>query len=130
MTASAPASTASVAQDLVALCRRGQNLDAINKFYDKDIVSIESMGSKEMPAEMRGIDAIRKKNEWWYANNEIHGTSVEGPFLGENQFAVRYEYDTTFKPTGKRGKMKEMALYTVRDGKIVREEFFYNVPTP
>ena len=29
MTASAPASTASVAQDLVALCRRGQNLDAI-----------------------------------------------------------------------------------------------------
>lgn len=36
-----------------------------------------------------------------------------------------FEYETTFKPTGLRSTMKEMAKYTVADGKIVKEEFFY-----
>jgi hypothetical protein len=31
----------------------------------------------------------------------------------------------TFKPTGKRQTRDEMALFTVANGKIVREEFFY-----
>jgi ketosteroid isomerase-like protein len=35
--------------------------------------------------------------------------------------------DATFKPTGQRQTMTEMALYTVKDGKIVEEQFFYNV---
>jgi ketosteroid isomerase-like protein len=34
----------------------------------------------------------------------------------------------TFKPTGQRMQMTEMALYTVKDGKIAQEEFFYNMP--
>lgn len=45
------------------------------------------------------------------------------------QFAVYYEFETTFKPNGQRNRMTEMALYTVKDGKIVREQFFYNVPS-
>jgi ketosteroid isomerase-like protein len=34
----------------------------------------------------------------------------------------------TAKATGQRFQMEEMALYTVKDGKIVGEQFFYNVP--
>ena len=126
MTAKAPASTASVAQELVALCREGRNLDAVNKLYSPRIVSIESSGSPDMPAEMSGIEAIRGKHEWWEANNEVHAMQVNGPLLGEGQFAVQFTFDATFKPTGQRKSMTEMALYTVKDGKIVREEFFYN----
>jgi ketosteroid isomerase-like protein len=126
MTAKAPASTAAVAQELVALCREGRNLEAITKLYSPRIVSVESSGSPEMPAEMSGLDAIRGKHEWWDANNEVHSVQVNGPFLGENQFAVQFSFDATFKPTGQRQSMTEMALYTVRDGKIVREEFYYN----
>jgi ketosteroid isomerase-like protein len=29
------------------------------------------------------------------------------------------------KPSGQRMQMNEMGLFTVKDGKIVREEFFY-----
>jgi ketosteroid isomerase-like protein len=126
MTAKAPASTLAVAQELVALCREGRNLDAVNKLYSPRIVSIESSGSPEMPAEMSGIEAIRAKHEWWEANNEVHAMQVNGPLLGEGQFAVQFTFDATFKPTGQRKSMTEMALYTVKDGKIVREEFFYN----
>jgi hypothetical protein len=66
MTAAAPATTASVAQELVALCRAGRNLDAVNKLYSPKIVSIEPMGSESMPAEMTGLDAVRGKNQWWF----------------------------------------------------------------
>ena len=128
MTATAPASTAQVAQELVALCREGRNLDAVHKLYSPRIVSIEPVGDENMPAEMSGLDAIRQKHQWWDENNEVHSAKVNGPFIGENQFAVEYDFETTFKPTGQRSRMIEMALYTVKDGKIVREEFFYNVP--
>jgi ketosteroid isomerase-like protein len=127
MTATASASgTAAVAQELVALCRAGRNRDAVEKLYDPNIVSVESSGDETMPAETTGIDAVRSKHEWWDANFEVHDSQVTGPFLGENQFAVQFEFETTFKPTGRRSRMTEMALYTVKNGKIVREHFFYN----
>jgi ketosteroid isomerase-like protein len=130
MTAKAPASTAAVAQELVALCREGRSLDAVNQLYSPRIVSIESSGSPEMPAEMNGLDAIRGKHQWWEANNDVHSMEVNGPYLGEGQFAVQFTFDSTFKPTGQRRTMTEMALYTVKDGRIVREQFFYNPASP
>ena len=45
-----------------------------------------------------------------------------------DQFAVQYTFDTTFKPTGQRQKMTEMALYRVKDGRIVHEQFYYYIP--
>jgi ketosteroid isomerase-like protein len=129
MATAAPATTAALAQELVALCRAGRNLDAVSRLYSPKIVSIEPVGDESMPAEMNGIDAIKGKNEWWFENNEVHAAEVNGPFVGEGgQFAVHYSYDTTFKPTGQRFQMTEMALYTVKDGKIVREQFYYNKP--
>jgi ketosteroid isomerase-like protein len=126
MTATASPSTAAVAQELVNLCRQGRNLDAVNKLYSPKIVSIESSGGPNMPAEQTGLDAIRGKHQWWEENNQVHSMEVNGPFIGDGQFAVQYTFDTTFKPTGDRRSMMEMALYTVKDGKIVREQFFYN----
>ena len=124
-TATAP-STSAVADELVSLCRAGKNTDAINALYSPDIVSIESMGNETMPREQKGIDAIRGKNQWWGENNVVHSATVDGPFVGnDDKFAVYYNYDVTFKPTGKRNNMEEMALYTVKDGKVVREQFFY-----
>jgi len=125
-TATAPNTTAAVADELVSFCRVGKNLDAINALYSPEIVSIESMGSETMPREQKGIDAIIAKNQWWGENNEVHSAEVYGPFVGnDDKFAVYYNYDVTFKPSGKRNNMEEMALYTVKDGKIVREQFFY-----
>ena len=125
MTTAAPTSTATVAEELVSFCRARRFLDAINTLYSDDIVSVESMGNEQMPREMKGIAAIRQKNEWWGQNNEVHSSEVDGPFVGEDKFAVHYNMDITSKPTGKRVAMEEMALYTVKDGKIVHEHFFY-----
>jgi hypothetical protein len=124
-TTSAPATTATIGQELVGLCRQGRNGDAIERLYSKEIVSVEPTGGEGMPAEQKGIDAVHKKHEWWTDNMEVHSAEVRGPFVGDDEFAVYYDYDTTFRPTGQRSSMKEMALYTVQNGQIVREEFFY-----
>ena len=49
-------------------------------------------------------------------------------YLGEGGVAVHFDLDITPKMTGQRANMTEMALYSVEDGKIVREEFYYNMP--
>lgn len=115
-----------VATGLVERCRQGDFMGAIDQYYADDIVSVESVSTPEMPAELRGLASVRGKNEWWAENNEVHGVEIAGPFIGDDGFAVRYTFDVTPKATGQRGTMTEMALYTVDNDRIVREEFFYN----
>lgn len=117
-----------IANDLVQDCSKGDFAAVLDKHYSDAIVSIEPVAGPGMPARQEGIAAIRAKNEWWVENHDVHSASVEGPFVSEEQFAVRFKFDVTFKPTGQRMQMTEMALYTVKDGKIAQEEFFYNMP--
>ena len=123
-------STYEVGKKLVDLCRQGKHLDAITTLYAPNIVSVEAMSSPQMPARMEGLPAIKGKAEWWEANHEVHGGTVEGPFPHGDRVIVRFTYDVTAKSgpmAGKRMKLDEAALYTVKDGKIVHEEFFYHM---
>ena len=62
-----------IGKELVALCREGKNLEAIEKFYSPDIESVEAMAMPGMGQTQRGIEAIKGKTKWWYDNHEIHG---------------------------------------------------------
>jgi ketosteroid isomerase-like protein len=125
MTTAAPTATEAVARELVEFCRAGRNMDAIAKLYAPNIVSIEANDFEGMPAKMTGLDAIRKKNEWWFGNFEVHSSEAEGPFVHGDQFAVKYTFDVTNKKTGKRSKDSEIAVYTVKGGKIAQERFYF-----
>jgi len=115
-----------LAKDFVNLCRNNDNLEAIRKYYADDIVSVEAAAGPSGSKETRGIEGVRAKNQWWIENHEIHSGQANGPYVGDDGFAVEYIYDFTNKPSGRRIQMQEMALYTVHNGKIVREQFFYN----
>jgi hypothetical protein len=67
---------------------------------------------------MEGIDAIRGKHERWYANNDVHSTTVEGPYIGhrDDQFVIRFILDMT-PAGGERAQMTEVGLFTVRETK-------------
>ena len=117
--------TLEVGKKLVELIKQGENLQAIKTLYSHDIVSVEASSMPNMPAEMNGMDAILGKNKWWVDNHEIHKAEVFGPYPHDDRFAVRFLYDITNKPSGKRMTMDEVGLFTVSNGKIVREEFFY-----
>ncbi len=120
-------SNAEIANGLVDLCRQGKNMDAIERYYSDAIVSVESGSPAGIPAEMKGIEAIKGKNQWWLDNHQVHSEEVNGPYIGEKQFAVEFKMDVTQKASEQRFQMREMALYTVEGGKIVHEHFFYNM---
>jgi ketosteroid isomerase-like protein len=80
-----------------------------------------------MSRESKGLDAVKAKGQWWMSNHQMHSTKVEGPLVAGDHFAVTFKMDVTFKPEKRRFKMEEVALYRVKDGKIVYEEFFYSM---
>ena len=117
-----------IGQKMVALCKEGKNLEALNTLFSEDAESIEARGDEQMPAEMKGLDALRQKNHWFFDNHEVHGGDVKGPFPNGDRFTVVFNFDVTPKAgpmAGKRMQMEEVGLYTVEGGKIVKEEFFY-----
>lgn len=115
--------TREVADEFARLCKANQFEEAGQRFWSDDIVSREAMeGDMAM---LRGRAAVEGKSAWWYANHEVHGGTTEGPYVNGDQFVLRFTMDITPKSTGQRMQMDEMAVYTVRDGKVVEERFFY-----
>ena len=124
------ADTLEVGKKLVELCREGKYEEAMSSLYSDDIVSREAFGSPAMPQQMEGLDAIKKKGEWWQQNHEIHSQQIAGPFPNGDRFIVRFTYEVTPKTgpmAGNRITMDEAGLYTVKDGKVTHEEFFYSM---
>lgn len=113
-----------IANRYVSLCKEGQFHKCLEMFAS-DAVSVEAFAPPGQDPVAKGLEAIKAKGEWWYNNHEVHKGEVSGPYPNGNRFAVRFSFDITNKPTGKRMQMDEVGLFTVENGKIVREEFFY-----
>ena len=116
-------STEEVAKKLVEYCRKSEWMKAIDDLYAKDIVSVEAQAMENMPAEMRGIDQVRGKTEWWEKSMQVHSAKVAGPFVARDTFVVQFDVDVTDKASNKRMQMSEVGIYTAKDGKVAREEF-------
>ncbi|MBT8319480.1 MAG: nuclear transport factor 2 family protein [Gramella sp.] len=96
------------------------------EYYSPEIVSIDTEDKSEM-AHLEGMDAVMKKGEWWQDTFEVHSSTASEPVVADNWFSVKFEMDTTHKPSGQRSKSSELGVYKVADGKIVREQFFYDM---
>ncbi len=118
--------TMDIAKKLVELCKQGQNHQAIESLYAADVVSVEAGAPAGMSREAKGLPAVLGKSKWWSENHTVHSVKHEGPWPHDDRFIVRFTYDITQKATGKRFTMDEVGLFTVANGKIVREEFFYS----
>jgi hypothetical protein len=119
--------TEQVAQKVVELTRKQAWHEAVNTLYDKNIVSVEASGMGGGSPEQRGLDQVRGKTDWWVKNMDVHNFKVSGPFVAHDRFVVQYDADVTDKNSKKRIQMSEVGVYTVKDGKIVREEFLPHV---
>ena len=116
-------SVRTVATKFVELCRAGKNFDVMETMYSPDIVSVEGDGN-----ETKGQQPVIQKSKDWVSDKTFHGETVAGPFYnGANpdQFAVYFTLDVTPKATGKRITLEEVAVYTVKNDQITREQFYY-----
>ena len=112
----------SVGRKLVEMCNQGKNFEVMRTLYAPDVVSVESGGE-----ETSGQAPVIHKSEVWQSINTIHSQKVRGPYFnGPAQFAVHYTFEVTPKASGQRVAREEVGVYTVKDDKIAREQFFYD----
>jgi hypothetical protein len=117
--------TQEIAEKLVNYCREGNFQACYEELYSPDAVSIEPKGAMMEYAE--GMEQIQKKGEMWNESvEEMHSGYVSEPIVAGNHFSCVMANDITFKEYG-RQKLEEICLYEVKDGKIVKEQFFYTM---
>ena len=110
--------TEEVAKKVVELVRKQAWHDALDTLYDQDVVSVEATAP-----ESRGKEAVRGKIDWWVNAMEVHSFKASEPFVAHDRFVVQYDADVTEKESKQRRQIFEVGVYTVKNGKIVREEF-------
>lgn len=115
------ASPTELGKTLVELFNQNKADEWIKGVWSRDVESIEGTGQVA-----RGRDQILAKWDWWTSNHEVLGASAEGPYVGATGFAVKFQLNVKDKSTGGDMNMTEVAVYSVKDGKITREEFMYS----
>jgi len=119
----------SIANDVFAHCKAGdESVDFVEydgQIWDKHFAdgwtSIEGDGRV-----YNGRDEVIAKYREWQQGVTMYGCEVEGPFIGKDNFSIIFEIDMEPKDGSfPRMKMKEVATYTIENGKIVKEEFCY-----
>lgn len=80
--------------------------------------------SAEEPS-VKGLPAILAKEARLTSTLEaVHKIQVSEPLVAGNFFTIRLQFDLTIKGR-RRMVLDEIGIYEVRDGKIVREQFYY-----
>lgn len=116
--------TAEVAAKFNELSKEG-NYDKIqDELYADDAESIEPPESQNLQS-AKGLAAIKEKGKQFNELvEEMHDGYATEPVVAGNHFSVAMGMDVTMKGMG-RTRMDEIAIYEVKDGKIIKEQFFY-----
>jgi len=120
-------STEEVAKKVVELTRKEAWYEALDTLYDDNIVSVEASGMGGGSPETRGKEGVRGKIDWWVNGMEVHSFDAHEPFVAHDRFVVQFDADVTDKQSKERRQLSEVGVYTVKNGKIVREEFLPRV---
>lgn len=115
--------TQEVADRFYELAQQG-NFDQIqDELFDENVKSVEPSHSQW--ENVQGLDKVKEKaRKWQEMTQEVHGGYTNKPQVAGNFFVCIMGLDVTIKGQG-RVKMDEVAVYEVKDGKIVLEHFFF-----
>lgn len=111
-----------IAEHFAALCASGKSAEAAMTYWADDIATYEAAPGEF--AETHGRAEAVAKAEWWFDNHEVHGMEIGGPHVHGDQFILSWKVEVTPKG-GARQEMLESILYTVREGRIIEERYFY-----
>jgi hypothetical protein len=115
-----------VARDFTEMLRAGQFEAAGNRFWAPDVTSIEPVALPGgIRATVSGIDAVRIKCSARFGASRIDEIGIDGPFVTGNQFALFLDLVIVDPSSRARQPFTEIALYTVRGGRIAEERYFY-----
>lgn len=116
--------TTEVAAKLVEMCRNGEVEEAKIALFTEDTLSLEPAEGL-LPKETKGLKAIQQKAELFISMvDEFFGSTITDPVVAGDYFTVGWVSDLKMKGE-ERKTNSEICLYTVKDGKIISEQFFY-----
>ncbi|MEM6414178.1 MAG: nuclear transport factor 2 family protein [Pseudomonadota bacterium] len=121
--------TTDIANKLLGHMKNMTEAQGLAELYHPEATSVEAMPNPETgQREIKGLDAIKAKHEWWAQTMEMIDGTIDGPYPhGEDRFAFFFKMKGKDKASGNIMDMEEVGVYHVADGKIVREEFFYSI---
>lgn len=115
--------TEQVANRFNELAQQGNFEQILNELFAHDAKSIEPPTSPF--ATVQGLDRIIQKGaDFHQMVEEMHGGYTSSPLVAGNFFTCVMGMDVTMKGAG-RQKFDEVAVYEVKDGKIISEQFFF-----
>ncbi len=115
--------TQEVADRYMELNATATGIEIQQELYDDEIECIEPPHAPMGGA--KGKAAVMERLQGWYANvAEMHESKTTQPVVMGNYFSLGMMVDLTTKD-GTRQRLEEMCLYEVRNGKIVKEQYFY-----
>jgi hypothetical protein len=124
MTTETMLTTDQVAKRFYQLAQAGKWYEIQDELFSENASSIEPATSQGLKT-VTGLDAIKKKGKEWDAMiEEVYGGYCNEPQVAGNFFVCAMGVDCKMKGQP-RGKMDEIALYEVRDGRIISEQFFF-----
>jgi hypothetical protein len=81
-----------VAQAVAALLRSGKAEEVETKWLAPSLESVEGVGASMA---WSGKRAVLAKYRAWEADHDVHGMTVDGPWVGATGFALRFSVDAT-----------------------------------
>ena len=123
-TAEAVMTTQDVANRMSELFKEYKWGQVQDELFSEDCESIEPAHAPGLKT-VRGIAAINQKGEDFNAMiEEMHSGWVSDLIVGGNYITCARGMDVTMKGMG-RINMNEVCVYEVKDGKVVKEQFFF-----
>ncbi len=120
-------SVRTIAAKYQELVSHGKHFDFMRTLYAPEIVSVESDGKQTV-----GKEQVIRKSEIFQSSINFHSQDLRGPFfLGDanvnsGQFGVYIALEFSPKAGGDRRRHEEVGIYTVTNGVVTREEFYYD----
>jgi hypothetical protein len=116
--------TQEVANRMSELFKENKWQQVQEELFAEDAVSIEPEHAPGVKS-VKGMAAIKQKSIDFNAMvEEVHGGWVSDLIVGGNYITCAMGMDATMKGMG-RMKMDEVCVYEVKDGKVVKEQFFF-----
>lgn len=117
-------STQQIANRLSSLFRENKWEQAQDELFDTDAMSIEPYNHAGLKT-VKGLEAIKQKTRDFNEQfDEVHSGYVTDPIVAGRYISFGMGMDAINKK-GIRIKLDEIAVYEVREGKIIKEQFFY-----
>ncbi len=116
-----------VACGFTAMLRRGEFEAAGERYWADNVVSIDPRDlAIGFPAHAANIAAVRGKARCRTGEGRIDEIGIDGPFITGDQFALFLDMFIIDPASGDARPFTEIAVFTVRNGQIIEERFFYD----